>query len=79
MKSSQGGALEVRVPGDPGVGKTSLVRRAAGDALEERYITTVGAEARTLPLGLTVPCSTREWLQKLVSWHVTGQIGRAHV
>jgi small GTP-binding protein len=75
MTKSQCNVLKVCVLGDPGVGKTSLVGCLAGETFAERYITTVGADARRVEVGLTAPCFSSGWLQRLVLWDITGHAG----
>ena len=75
MAWTQGRALKICVIGDPGVGKTSLVRRLAEGSFEERYITTVGAAAWTVSIRLSIPGFRRPLHQKLVLWDVTGHGG----
>jgi small GTP-binding protein len=67
--------LKVCVVGDAGVGKTSLVRRLAGDLFTNEYITTKGAEARPLTISLGVSGFAREYRCKVALWDVTGHGG----
>ena len=75
MSWMKGRALKICVLGDPGVGKTSLVRRLSEGSFDDQYKTTVGAEARKVTVRLRVPGFAQERLKKLVLWDVTGHGG----
>ena len=44
--------------GDPGVGKTSLVRRFVYDIYDDKYISTIGAKVTQKALAWTCPSRT---------------------
>jgi small GTP-binding protein len=69
------GALKVCVVGDPGVGKTSLVRCFSEGRFEEPYLSTVGASVRTATVGFTPPGFARPVFRKLALWDLTGHCG----
>jgi len=57
--------------GDPGVGKTSLIRRFVHDEFSDKYLSTIGAKVTEKDLKLkkgTVDC-----LLHLVIWDIAGQ------
>ena len=68
VKSMEGGHhIKVIVVGEPGVGKTSLVRRASSDMYTENYKATIGVDFAIVNLDLN------DVLFRLQLWDIGGQ------
>jgi len=59
--------------GDPGVGKTSLVRRFVTDLFDDHYLSTIGAKITKKSLVLDVPERQLHIKLCLMIWDVAGQ------
>ncbi len=59
--------------GDPGVGKTSLVRRFVFDMYDDKYISTIGAKVIRKALGLDVPERRLRVELSMLIWDIAGQ------
>ncbi len=64
---------KVCLVGDPGVGKTSLVRRFVLDQFNDRYITTVGTKVTKKKMKLTLQDGAIKAEVILMIWDVAGQ------
>jgi len=59
--------------GDPGVGKTSLVRRFVTDLFDDHYLSTIGAKITKKSMELDVPERQLHIKLCLMIWDVAGQ------
>ena len=59
--------------GDPGVGKTSLVRRFVYDIYDDKYISTIGAKVTRKAFGLDLPGQDLRVELSLLVWDIAGQ------
>ena len=59
--------------GDPGVGKTSLIRRFVLDQFDDSYTTTIGAKVTKKKMTLYVPERDLQAELGLMIWDVSGQ------
>ena len=59
--------------GDPGVGKTSLVRRFVTDLFDDHYLSTIGAKITKKGMVLDVPERELHIKLTLMIWDVAGQ------
>jgi small GTP-binding protein len=59
--------------GDPGVGKTSLVRRFVFDMYDDKYISTIGAKVVRKAIGLDVPGQNMHVELSMLIWDIAGQ------
>ncbi len=59
--------------GDPGVGKTSLIRRFVLDLFDDTYLTTIGAKVTKKTIGVDVPERDLHINLSLMIWDVAGQ------
>ena len=59
--------------GDPGVGKTSLVRRFVTDIFDDHYISTIGAKITKKGLSVELPEDDLSVKLTLMLWDVAGQ------
>jgi small GTP-binding protein len=59
--------------GDPGVGKTSLIRRYVMDLFDDSYLTTIGAKVTKKPVSLDIPERNLHVNLNLMIWDVAGQ------
>ena len=59
--------------GDPGVGKTSLIRRFVLDLFDDAYLTTIGAKVTMKTMALDVPERDLHVNLNLMIWDVSGQ------
>jgi len=59
--------------GDPGVGKTSLIRRFVLDLFDDTYLTTIGAKVTKKAMGVDVPERDLHINLSLMIWDVAGQ------
>jgi small GTP-binding protein len=59
--------------GDPGVGKTSLIRRFVLDLFDDNYVTTIGAKVTKKSITLAVPERDLFADLGLMIWDVSGQ------
>jgi len=59
--------------GDPGVGKTSLVRRFVTDLFDDSYISTIGAKITKKQMMLDLPQRELQVKLTLMIWDVAGQ------
>ena len=59
--------------GDPGVGKTSLVRRFVTDLFDDSYLSTIGAKITKKGLVLDIPERDLHVKLTLMIWDVAGQ------
>jgi len=59
--------------GDPGVGKTSLVRRFVYDIYDDKYISTIGAKVTQKAFGLDLPEQDLRVELSLLVWDIAGQ------
>jgi small GTP-binding protein len=64
---------KICVLGDPGVGKTSIIRRYALDSFDETYVTTVGARILNRTQVLKYPERGVELRLQYRIWEVSGQ------
>jgi small GTP-binding protein len=64
---------KVCLVGDPGVGKTSLVRRFVMDIFDDSYISTIGAKITKKALVVKVPERDMYISLTLMIWDVAGQ------
>lgn len=59
--------------GDPGVGKTSLVRRFVSDQFDDSYLTTIGAKVTKKVIDVPGPATGRPIRLTMMIWDVAGQ------
>ena len=59
--------------GDPGVGKTSLVRRFVTDMFDDSYLSTIGAKITKKGMDLQIPERDLHIKLTLMIWDVAGQ------
>lgn len=64
---------KVCLVGDPGVGKTSLVRRFILDEYDERYFLTMGTKISKKEVRLVESVSSRPVVVSLLLWDIMGQ------
>ena len=66
-------AKKVCLIGDPGVGKTSLVRRFVFDMFDDEYLVTIGAKVTRKELSLDLPRRDLNVKLSLMVWDIAGQ------
>ncbi len=66
-------AKKVCLVGDPGVGKTSLVRRFVFDMYDDSYISTIGAKVVRKALDLDLPEHGLRVELSMLIWDIAGQ------
>ena len=59
--------------GDPGVGKTSLIKKYVYDIFEDRYISSIGTKITKKMLSLKYMCNKPNILLTLMIWDMAGQ------
>ena len=65
--------MKVCLIGDPGVGKTSLIRRFVLDLFDDHYVTTIGAKVTKKEVQLDFPERDLHVNLGLMIWDVSGQ------
>ncbi len=61
--------------GDPGVGKTSLIRRFVVDNYDDKYISTIGTKVSKKIIELSIPSLNMDFSVTMQIWDVAGQKG----
>jgi len=61
--------------GDPGVGKTSLIRKFVIDKYEDKYISTIGTKVSKKAIDLSIPSLNMDFSVSMQIWDVAGQKG----
>ena len=59
--------------GDPGVGKTSMIRKFVYDLFEDKYISTLGTKVTSKKLVYNYPTKNKTINMKFMIWDVMGQ------